>query len=41
VSPLAGLNNLTGLKLENDPITDYSPLESIYPNLTDKDFELK
>ncbi len=40
VSPLKGLVNLKSLLLEGCPITDYSPLSGIYPNLTDKDFEL-
>lgn len=40
VSPLKGLVNLKSLFLEGCPVTDYSPLSGIYPNLTDKDFEL-
>ena len=40
VSPLAGLTNLKELMLEGNAITDYSPLKNIYPNLTNKDFEI-
>ncbi|MPN10469.1 Internalin-A [bioreactor metagenome] len=40
VTPLAGLTNLTALTLGSNPIADYSPLAGIYPNLTEKDFEL-
>lgn len=40
VSPLKDLVNLKTLLLEGCPVTDYSPLSGIYPNLTDKDFEL-
>ena len=40
VSPLAGLTNLTALLLGDNPIEDLSPLAGIYPNLTEKDFEL-
>jgi hypothetical protein len=40
VSPLKGLVNLKTLLLEGCPVTDYSPLSGIYPNLTEKDFEL-
>ena len=43
-SPIAGLTNLTTLYLEGPRdglfTPDYSPLESIYPNLTDKNFEM-
>ena len=44
-TPIAGLTNLTTLYLE-EPFgdglftPDYSPLANIYPNLTDKNFEL-
>jgi internalin A len=41
VTPLAGLKNLTSLKLAENPIEDFSPLKDIYPNLTEKDFEMK
>lgn len=40
VSPLRDLVNLRALYLEGCPVTDYSSLSGIYPNLTDKDFEL-
>ncbi len=40
VSPLTGLTQLKVLKLENCPVTDLSPLAAIYPNLTEKDFEM-
>lgn len=41
VSPLKGLVNLKNLYLEGCPVTDYSPLADIYPNLENKDFEIK
>ena len=41
ISPLAGLNNLRALFLRENHITDFSPLKDIYPNLSEKDFELK
>lgn len=41
VSPLQGLVNLKSLLLEGCPVADYSPLKGIYPNLENKDFELK
>jgi internalin A len=40
VTPLAGKTKLTNLKLAGNPIEDLSPLAEIYPNLTEKDFEL-
>jgi Leucine-rich repeat (LRR) protein len=40
VTPLAGLTNLKTLELKDTAVTDFSPLKDIYPNLTDKDFEL-
>ena len=40
VTPLTGLTKLTSLKLAGNPVEDYSPLADIYPNLTEKDFEL-
>lgn len=40
VTPLAVLTNLKKLKLAENPITDLSPLKDIYPNLTEKDFEM-
>ena len=40
LTPLSGLTNLRCLYLEDIPTTDYSPLEDIYPNLEDKDFEM-
>jgi len=41
VSPLASLTNLRTLKLADNPIENFGPLAKIYPNLEDKDFELK
>jgi Leucine-rich repeat (LRR) protein len=41
VTPLAGLKKLTRLDFSENAITDFSPLKEIYPNLTEKDFELK
>ena len=41
VTPLAGMTKLTSLKLGGNPIEDYSPLADIYPNLEEKDFEIK
>ena len=41
VTPLAGMTKLTSLKLAGNPIEDFSPLADIYPNLEEKDFELK
>lgn len=41
VKPLKGLVNLKRLYLKGCPIKDYSPLKDIYPNLEDKDFEIK
>lgn len=38
LTPLAGLTNLRQLHLANSSIEDFSPLETIYPNLEDKDF---
>jgi hypothetical protein len=38
---MAGLKNLKVLKLTGNPITDFSPLEDIYPLLEEKDFELQ
>lgn len=40
LSCLSGLTNLKELLLKGDAITDYSPLKKIYPNLTNKDFEM-
>jgi 2-deoxy-D-gluconate 3-dehydrogenase len=40
VAPLATLVNLKKLQLAECPITDYSPLEEIYPNLEEKDFTM-
>ena len=39
ISALAGLP-LTRLKLNGNPIKDFSPIEDIYPLLTEKDFEI-
>ncbi len=41
LSPLAGLPKLTNILLSGNPATDYSPLADVYPNLEEKDFELK
>lgn len=41
VAPLSGLTNLRGLMLGGNKIKDYSPLAALYPNLTDKDFEVQ
>ena len=41
VSALSYMTKLTSLQLANNPIADYSPLADIYPNLTDKDFEME
>lgn len=41
LSPLAGLSKLTNILLSGNPATDYSPLADVYPNLEEKDFELK
>ena len=38
LSPLAGLTNLRHLNLAKSSANDYSPLETIYPNLENKDF---
>jgi len=40
ISALAGLENLQELYLWGNPIADYSPLAEIYPNLTEKDFDM-
>ena len=40
VSPLAGLKNLKGLYLTDNPIHDYTPLSELFPSLSEKDFEL-
>lgn len=41
LSPLAGLSKLTHVLLSGNPATDYSPLADVYPNLEEKDFQLK
>lgn len=41
VSALSGMTKLGSLQIANNPIGDYSPLTDIYPNLTDKDFEME
>ncbi len=38
ISALSGMTALTTLWLTDNPIADYSPIETIVPNLTDKDF---
>ncbi len=40
VTALGALQNLTTLMLNPNPITDFSPVASVYPRLTEKDFEL-
>jgi internalin A len=40
VTPLAGLPKLKKLALTATAVTDFSPLKAIYPNLTEKDFDL-
>jgi Leucine-rich repeat (LRR) protein len=40
VTPLASLPKLMRLSLAETAVTDFSPLKDIYPNLTEKDFEL-
>lgn len=39
ISPLSGLK-LTRLRLNGNPIADFSPIKDIYPTLTEKDFEI-
>jgi len=41
VKPLAALTNLTELLLADNPIKDFSPVADIYPELQNKDFEMK
>jgi internalin A len=41
LSPLAELPNLRYVLLSGNPVTDYSPLANVYPNLEEKDFEIK
>jgi hypothetical protein len=40
VSPLAGFTNLRQLQLSGCPISDYTSLAAIYPNLEEKDFSI-
>ena len=40
LTPLSGMTNLIKLTLANNPIGDYSPIEALYPNLQEKDFDL-
>jgi internalin A len=40
ISPLSGMTKLQSLLVSGNPIEDYSPLADIYPNLTEKDFEI-
>ena len=40
ISALSGLVNLKSLMLEGNQIGDFNPIKSIYPNLTEKDFEI-
>ncbi len=39
LSPISDLK-LTGLHLDGSKVTDFAPIHDIYPNLTDKDFEM-
>lgn len=41
LSPLAGLSKLTYVLLSGNPAADYSPLKDVYPNLEEKDFEIR
>ncbi len=41
ISALADLKDLTLLNLNNNKIKDYSPISGIYPQLLEKDFEMK
>lgn len=40
LTSLAGMTRLVELKIANNPIEDYAPIEQIYPQLQEKDFEL-
>lgn len=39
-APLAGLTSLTTFYINQPAGVDLSPLAAIYPNLTDKNFEM-
>ena len=39
ISALSGMTKLEGLHLSHNPIGDHTPIQAIYENLTDKDFE--
>lgn len=41
IDALRNLVNLTELRLSDNPIKDYSPISAIYPQLKEKDFEMK
>lgn len=40
IGVLANLTNLKELKLSKNPISDFSPLKDIYPELEFSDFEM-
>ncbi len=40
LTALGGMTQLATLWLKGNPVEDYSPIQSIYPNLTDRDFEM-
>ena len=40
LSALSGMSKLAILKLKDNPIQDYTPVEALYPQLQEKDFEL-
>jgi len=39
LTALSGMQNLRNLKLAGNPVADYAPIEAIYPQLEEKDFE--
>lgn len=41
ISALSGMTKLYSLELANNPVTDFSPIADIYPNIENKDFEMK
>lgn len=41
ISALSGMTKLRSLELANNPVTDFSPIADIYPNIENKDFEMK
>lgn len=40
LSALAGMDKLVILKLQNNPIADYAPIEAVFPQLQERDFEM-